>query len=148
MEEEVELQRRCDRNRKRSRRRAIHCPIHQCYVQSVSQKFSLYLDRAEQLQERGIGRRTALLLFATRTTVSLSGEWLEEFWCDKCQERHWYHVRKLENCRYEVNRAPAELWQQAIGVVNPAGNPSVSEFTRRQSRMVNFNGVKDFQFMH
>ncbi len=113
---------------------------------SVSQKFSLYSDRAEQLQERGIARRNALMLVATRTTVLLTGEWLEAFWCDECQQTHWYHVRKVAN-RYECDRAPSELWQQAIGVVNPQGNPSVGEFTRRQSRMVGYPSVSEFQFV-
>jgi hypothetical protein len=33
------------------------------------------------------------------------------------------------------------------GVIHPHINPSVGEFTRRQSRMVGFNGVKDFSFV-
>ncbi len=144
---EVELQRRCDRNRKRSKKRAIYCPLHGCHLQSVSQKFSLYVDRAEQLQERGMGRRTAMILVATRTTVPLTGEWLEAFWCDECQQTQWYHVRREKNNGYNVSSAPTELWQQAIGVIHPHGNPSVSEFTQRQSRRVGFIGVKDFNFI-
>ncbi|MGG6269264.1 hypothetical protein ACQ4M3_25915 [Leptolyngbya sp. AN03gr2] len=141
------MQRRCDRNRKRSKRRSIYCPKHGCYLDSVSQKFTLYADRVEQLQERGMGRRSALLVVATRTTVSLDGEWLEAFWCDECQTREWYHVRKHDRT-YDLSIAPPELWQQATGVIHPSGNPSVGEFTRRQSRVVGFNGVKDFQFVN
>jgi hypothetical protein len=39
------------------------------------------------------------------------------------------------------------LWQQVSGVIHPQGNPSVGEFTRRQSRMVGFQGVKEFSFV-
>ena len=89
---EAELQRRCDRNRKRSKRRAIYCPAHGCYLDSVSQKHSLFAHKPEQLQQRGIGRMSALLLIASDTAVSLPGEWLEAFWCTECQETKWYYV--------------------------------------------------------
>ncbi|MBD2080276.1 hypothetical protein [Leptolyngbya sp. FACHB-17] len=138
------MQKRCDRNRKRSKRRSLYCPKHRCYLHSVSQKHPIYADRAEQLQQRGLTRRHALLAVATRTTVMLQGEWLEAFWCDECQTREWYHVRRLENNQYEVSIAPPELWQQATGVIQPQGNPSVSEFTRKSSRRTTYQGVKDF----
>jgi len=144
--QEVELQRRCDRNRKRSKRRAIYCPIHGCHVDSASPKYSLFAQRVGQLQQRGIGRKNALMLLADRTAVALEGEWLECFWCDQCQQTKWYHVRKRENS-YEVRIAPTELWQQATGVINPEGNPTVSEFTRRQARMVGYKGMKDFRYV-
>lgn len=144
---EAEMQRRCDRNRKRSKPRAIYCPVHGNYLESVSQKYRLFANQASQLQERGMSRRGALLLVATNTTVSLDGEWLEAFWCEHCQEKKWYHVRKMGDRNYELAIAPGELWQQVAGVVHPHGNPSVGEFTRRQSRMVGFNGVKDFSFV-
>ncbi|MBD1845963.1 hypothetical protein H6F89_21625 [Cyanobacteria bacterium FACHB-63] len=138
------MQKRCDRNRKRSKRRSLYCPKHGCYLHSVSQKHPIYADCAEQLQQRGLTRRHALLAVATRTTVMLQGEWLEAFWCDECQAREWYHVRRLENNQYEVSIAPPELWQQATGVIQPQGNPSVSEFTRKSSRRTTYQGVKDF----
>ena len=140
------MQRRCDRNRKRSKRRAIYCPIHGCYLDSVSQKYRLYADRAGQLQQRGIGRKNALILVANKTAVPLEGEWLEAFWCDQCQQTKWYHVRKNDRT-YEVSLAPQELWEQATGVILPDGNPSVGEFTRRQSRMLRYQGIKDFKCM-
>lgn len=140
------MQKRCDRNRKRSKRRSIYCPKHGCYLHSVSQKFTLYADRVEQLQERGMSRRSALLVVASRTTIALDGEWLEAFWCDECQTSQWYHVRKHDRT-YDLSIAPPDLWQQATGVINPQGNPSVGEFTQRQSRRVGFQGVKDFSFV-
>ncbi|MDJ0734421.1 MAG: hypothetical protein QNJ47_10180 [Nostocaceae cyanobacterium] len=140
------MQRRCDRNRKRSKRRAIYCPVHGCYLDSVSQKYSLFADRAGQLQQRGIRRRDALMLVASKTAVALEGEWLEAFWCEQCQSKQWYHVRKHERT-YNLSVAPPELWQQAMGVINPQGNPSVGEFTRKNSRMLTYNGIKDFIFI-
>ncbi|QYX29923.1 hypothetical protein [Sphaerospermopsis torques-reginae] len=137
------MQRRCDRNRNRSKRRAIYCPVHNCYMDSMSQKYSLFAERPGQLQEKGIRRKEALMLIAAKTAVPLEGEWLEAFWCEDCQETKWYHVRKLESV-YHLSLAPTELWQQATGVINPHRNPSVSEFTFKQSRVVGGNNIKDF----
>lgn len=138
---------RCQRNRKRSKRRAIFCPVHGCHLDSVSQKHPLYADKPGQLQERGIGRLSALLLIATSTAVPLQGEWLEAFWCSECQEVQWYYVRKGPERTYEVSLAPQELWQQASGVLDPRGNPSVGEFTLRHSRMPSMGTIKDFKYM-
>jgi hypothetical protein len=131
---EVEVQKRCAQNRKRSKRRAIYCPHHGCYLDSVSQKYPLYTESAGELRSRGISRLSALMLVATHTAVPLVGEWLEAFWCSDCQETYWYYVQKVGDRNYELCRAPHTIWLQATGVLNPAGNPSVGEFTRRQSR--------------
>ncbi|MBE9228325.1 hypothetical protein IQ264_23150 [Phormidium sp. LEGE 05292] len=122
------------RNRKRSKRRSIHCPIHACYLDSVSQKHRLFASQIGELRHRGISRKNALQLIAERTAVQLDNEWLEAFWCKHCQETKWYYIRKLDTS-YEILIAPAELWQTVTGVIDPDGNPSVSEFTKRQSRM-------------
>ncbi|MEH1776894.1 MAG: hypothetical protein V7K64_11855 [Nostoc sp.] len=127
------MQNKSHQNRKRSKRRTIYCLVHGCYLHSVSQKYKLYADRAGQLQERGMGRQNALILVTTKTVVPLENEWLEEFWCDQCQQTNWYHVKKF-NRTYEVSVASPELWQQASGVIHPDGNLSVGEFTRRHAR--------------
>ena len=146
MTREVELQNKCARNRNRSKRRSIYCPVHTCYLDSVSQKYPLYADRAEQLQQRGMSRKRAMLLVANQTTVSLEGEWLEAFWCDHCQSTRWYHIQKVER-NYTLSIAPPELWQNVDRVVNPDGNPSVSEFTRKHSRTLSYGGINQFQFI-
>lgn len=147
---EVELQDKCEKKRKRSQRRGIYCPIHGCYLDSVSQKYRLFADTAGQLQQRGIGRQNALILIASKTAISLENEWLEAFWCDQCQETKWYHVKKCisktpvkEACRYELSVPSAEIWQQATGVIHPDGNPCVGEFTRRNARTLCYKS-KDF----
>lgn len=141
------MQRRCDRNRKRSKRRAIYCPIHGCYLESVSPKYPLFADRAGQLQDRGVNRKNALMLMATQAAIPLEGEWLEAFWCPECQQTKWYHVQKVGDRAYRVAIAPPQLWQQVAGVIDPQGNPSVGEFTRRHSKMVGFSGIRDFRFV-
>ena len=138
------MQGRCDRNRNRSKRRAIYCPIHGCYLHSVSQKYPLFADRAEQLQQRDISHKTALLLISNRTSLPLQGEWLEAFWCDSCQETKWYHIHKTCDRTYTVRIAPKELWQQAYGVTHLSGNPSIGEFTQRQAQMAGAKQSKDF----
>lgn len=134
------------RNRNRSKRRAIYCPTHGCYLDSVSQKYALHTTKPEHLQQRGMGRRLALTVIAGLGTVPLSGEWLEAFWCSECQQTQWYHVRKIVN-GYDLSPAPAELWLQASGVILPTGNPTVGEFTRRQARQTTYAGAKDFYRM-
>lgn len=138
------MQDRCVRNRKRSQRRRIFCPVHGCFLDSVSQKYPLYTESPERLRQAGFHRVSALMLIASRTAVPLEGEWLEAFWCGECQGTTWYYVRRLGPRQYEVVRAPEQLWQQVSGVINPGGNPSVGEFTRRQARAERYGGVKDF----
>ncbi|BBD57356.1 hypothetical protein NIES2109_01220 [Nostoc sp. HK-01] len=142
------MQRRCDRNRKRSKRRGIYCPIHGCYLDSVSQKYQIFADKPGQLQQRGMSRRNALILVANRTAVPLEGEWLEAFWCEHCQQTRWYHVRKRDERAYEISLAPQELWQQATGVISSYGNPSVSEFTRRSARDITYQTLSSFQVVN
>ncbi|MBD1918211.1 hypothetical protein [Leptolyngbya sp. FACHB-60] len=132
------------RNRNRSKRRAIYCPSHNCYLDSVSQKHPLHATKPEHLQQRGMGRRQALTVAAALGTVPLQGEWLEAFWCDHCQQSQWYHVHKTTANGYTLSLAPEGLWLQASGVIFPAGNPTVGEFTRRVARQTRFDGVKDF----
>jgi hypothetical protein len=114
-------------------------------MDSVSQKYSLYASEPEHLQQRGFGRRRALTVMAGYAgAVPLTGEWLEAFWCDQCQESRWYHIHRTEANKYKVILAPEALWMQASGVILPTGNPSVGEFTRRQARQTQFHGIKDF----
>ena len=141
------MRKRCNRNRNRSKKRAIYCPIHGCYLNSVSQKYPLFADRTGQLQQRGMSQRSAMMLLQNKTTFSLQGEWLEAFWCEECQQTKWYRVKKLEEGRYIVSAAPRELWLQVDGVVYPGINPSVSEFTQKQAKVLAFNGAKYFRTM-
>ncbi|BAT55548.1 hypothetical protein NOS3756_45360 [Nostoc sp. NIES-3756] len=138
------MQRRCERNRKRSKRRAIYCSVHGCYLDSVSQKHRIFADQASQLQQKGMSRRTASLLIANQTVVPIQEEWLEAFWCQECHQTNWYHVHQCSDRTYEISLAPRELWQQVTGVIDPHGNPSVGEFTRRNARQVSFHTLNDF----
>jgi hypothetical protein len=110
------LTRRCDRNRKRSKRRAIYCPIHSCHLDSVSRKYSISADKF-------LSRQSGSLLIGKYRTVPIKGEWLEAFWCQECQQRNWYYIRHFDDGRYEISLAPRELWQQQ-------GNAAVGELTR------------------
>ena len=131
------------KNKSRSKRRGIYCPIHGCHLDSVSRKYQLFADRSEQLQSRGMRLNTAQMVINAHRTVSLQGEWLEAFWCDQCQSKNWYHVRKTDRV-YELSHAPDEMWQSVGGVIHPNGNPSVGEFTRRAAKVVGYQGVRAF----
>jgi hypothetical protein len=132
------------RNRSRSKRRSILCPTHATYLDSVSQKYPLFATKPEHLQQSGLSRRAALTLVASLGTVPLQGQWLEAFWCDRCQHTQWYHVCKTAANQYTLSTVPQALWLQAAGVILATGNPTVGEFTRRQARQTRFGGVKDF----
>lgn len=135
------MQKRSERNRKRSKRRSIYCPIHHCYLDSASPKYALFADSARQLQQRGISRKNALLLVSQQVTVALHGEWLEAFWCPLCQRTEWYHVRKLNDGTYQLSTVSQDLWRSVQGVIDPNGNPSVGQFTRQQARVLRFNSI-------
>jgi hypothetical protein len=132
------------RKKTRSKRRNIFCPMHQCYLDSVSKKYHLFDDRPGQLQARGVSALSAQLLIKSHTTIGVTGEWVEAFWCDECQKTEWYHVYKTGDRAYEISLAPSELWQSVGGVVHPNGNPSVGEFTRNAAKMKGYQGLKAF----
>lgn len=117
------MTRRCDRNRNRSKRRAIYCPIHSCHLDSFSRKYRIDADKF-------LSRRTGSLLISKYRTVPIKSEWLEAFWCQECQQRNWYYIRHFDDGRYEISLAPRELWQQLTGVMGSQGNPAVGELTR------------------
>lgn len=130
------------RNRKRSKRRGIYCPIHNCYLDSVSQKHPLFADKIEHLRERGKSKKVASLVVNAHGAVAIEGEWLESFWCNECRTATWYHVHKQGNI-YSVFLAPDYIWQQATGVIDPKGNPSVGEYTKTHARNA---GLSRFTF--
>jgi hypothetical protein len=138
------VQDKCVKKRSRSKRRQIYCPVHYCYLDSASKKYYLFADRPEHLQAKGIDPIGARRSIEFHTTVSISGEWLEAFWCDRCQCTQWYYVCKTADRRYEIALAPDDLWLRVTGVVHPNGNPSVGEFTRRSARITKYQGVKAF----
>jgi hypothetical protein len=115
-------------------------------MDSVSQKHAIFTRDVDCLRKKGIGKRGAQLLLAYQNTVVLNGEWIEAFWCEECQKTSWYHVQKEERT-YRVELAPEHLWQQVIGVLHPNGNPSVSEFTKRQSRMFGYQAINEYRFL-
>lgn len=138
---------RGDRPRRRSKRRGVLCPKHGCYLDSCSPKYYLYVDQESQLRVRGVAHRTAVQLIHVYGAIPLRNEWLEEFWCKECQQKVWYHVRRDENLIFHLVPAPSSLWHQVSGVIDPRGNPSVSEFTRTQSRAVGVHGLRSYRFL-
>ncbi|MDB9445944.1 hypothetical protein [Anabaena sp. CS-542/02] len=122
------MTRRCDRNRNRSKRRAIYCPIHSCDLDSVSRKYRIDADKF-------LSRRTGSLLISKYRTVPIKAEWLEAFWCQECQQRNWYYIRHFDDGRYEISLAPRELWQQVTGLIDSQVHGSMGDFTRMNARL-------------
>ena len=94
-----------------------------------------------------MSRKVSVRVMASYATVPLDGEWLEAFWCEECQQREWYWVTRSVAGDYSLCKVPDDLWQQAQGVILAEGNPTVSEFTRRQSRHTSYKSTKDFTVM-
>jgi hypothetical protein len=135
------------RNRSRSKRRPIFCPMHDCYLESVSPKHMMFAHQVEHLRAAGFGRNISMLLMHEYSTVSLTGHWLEKFWCEDCGQAEWYRVERYlvdgkGMAKYHVALAERELWERVSGVHSPDGNPSVGEFTRKQAKATSM--VRDF----
>ena len=134
---------------RRPSRRQIFCPSHpEQRLLSVSPKHHLYLTEAGPLIVRGLSKRKAdELLRAYRKVLPLSDEWLECFWCEQCLSSCWWHVRRFDRHTHVLSPVPGELWERATGVVRPEGNPTVSQFTRRQARATGVTGMRQYRFM-
>lgn len=130
------MKRRCERSRARSKGRRIKCLLDNCLVASVSQKYRLFGETQEQLRTHGLSKHKAALALSANTTVTLEDVWLEAFWCPECEETRWYRVHKLGR-EYRLSTVPDQLWKQSAGTVDPTrGNPSVSEFTQKQAKLL------------
>ncbi len=123
--------RRCDRNRKRSKstRRLIYCPSHECLLDSVSEKHHLFANPTDVYQNRFTAKKCVV----NQKNVPIR-EWLEAFWCPSCQKTIWYHVQQFET-EYRLHSPSEQDWMRATGTVGVTGNPSVSEFSKRESRI-------------
>jgi hypothetical protein len=137
------------KTRSRSRRRVLFCPHHpEERLLSVSQKHHLYLTDVGHLVVRGLSRKKAdEILQAHRRVVALTDEWLECFWCESCQSSTWWHVRRHDRLSYSLSVVERELWEQASGVIRPEGNPSVSQFSRREARATGVQGLRQYRFL-
>ena len=137
------------RPRRRARRRELRCPLHpEQKIFSVSPKHHLYVTDVGQLMLRGLSKRRAdELLAAYRRVLPLTDEWIECFWCDDCARTSWWHVKRHDRHTYTLNKVPRELWEQASGVIRVEGNPTVSQFSRRQARASGVHGMRQYRFL-
>lgn len=137
------------RPRRRARRRELHCPLHpEQKLFSVSAKHHLYVTDVGQLMLRGLSKRRAdELLAAYRRVLPLTDEWIEAFWCDACACTSWWHVQRHDRLDYSLSKVPRELWEQATGVIRVEGNPTVSQFSRRQARAGGVHGMRQYRFL-
>lgn len=137
------------RPRRRASRRELHCPLHpEQKLFSVSAKHHLYVTDVGQLMLRGLSKRRAdELLAAYRRVLPLTDEWIEAFWCDACACTSWWHVKRHDRHDYSLSKVPRELWEQATGVIRVEGNPTVSQFSRRQARAGGVHGMRQYRFL-
>ena len=80
-----------------------------------------------------MSRKKSILLLAQNATVYLPNEWLEAFWCEECEEKRWYYIKKKEGVHMLLVPLQSH-WKRTSGTAYIQGNPSVSEFSRRESK--------------
>lgn len=136
-------------SRRRPRRRDLRCPLHpEKKLFSVSPKHHLYLTDSGQLILKGMSKRKAdEVLAAYNNVLSLTDEWLECFWCEDCQSSTWWHVKRIAPLKYSLGSVSQELWEQASGVIRPEGNPTVSQYTRRNARFGGIQGLRQYRYL-
>ena len=112
--ESTKKQKRSTRNRKRSKRRAIFCPVHSSYLESRSPKYKL-----SSCQEgHDAGRMDSV---DDGEMPPFLYEWIEAFWCPECQVEGWYYVKENPPRCYAVKQVSAELCQQLVKSVLSCG---------------------------
>ncbi len=113
----------------------MYCPVHpEQRILGGGQKYFLHLLQPEELVARGLSAKKARLIINAYPVLVLSNEWLEYLFCPQCGQSDWYHVTKHNRVDHTVRRAKRELWMQVAHVDPSMANPSVSEYTRRESR--------------
>jgi len=123
---------------RRPQRRQLCCPAHpEQRIEGNGKKYFLHLLTPEQLKARGMADKTAKLVIQAYPVLVLSNEWLEELFCPACGSSRWCHVIKHDRVEHTVRWAPRDLWEQVAHVDPVVANPTVSEFTRRESRRLN-----------
>jgi hypothetical protein len=123
------------RRNRRPKKRELWCPAHpEQRIEGNGKKYFLHLLTPEQLKARGMPDKKAKLVIHAYPVLVLSNEWLEELFCPQCGTSTWCHVTKHDRIKHTVRWAPRDLWMQVAHVDPVVANPTVSEFTRRESR--------------
>lgn len=131
------------RNRNRTANRLeIPCPM--CGVRlwrGSGQKHYIFASNVEQTRElTGTTRKKAILLHTTTTTWVDRSRWIEPFFCPD-DGQIWIACTRDGEGQVTGEVAPPKLWKQTTGTLDPnKPNPSVSEFTYRQSRRATARG--------
>jgi hypothetical protein len=56
-------------------------------------------------------------------------------------------VQRHDRHDYNLSKVPRDLWEQASGVIRVEGNPTVSQFSRRQARATGVQGLRQYRFL-
>lgn len=125
------------RNRNRSANRLeIPCPeCDQRLWRGSGQKHFIFASNVEQTRAlTGTTRKKAVLLHSQVATWVDRSHWIEAFFCPD-HGQIWIACSRQLDGQVVGEVASVELWQQTTGTLDPTKpNPSVSEFTHRNSR--------------
>lgn len=122
----TQKQKRSTRNRNRSKRRAILCPVHTCHLESHSPKYKLAANQVNQLTVQVAVNPGAVGDHADEELPKggLQGEWIERFWCPECKRQCWYHIKEVSPRCYKVELASGDLCQQVSEIASALADPS------------------------
>lgn len=95
---------------------------------------------------RGMPHKRARLVIQAYPVMVLSQEWLEELFCPSCGHSRWCHITRHGRAQHTVKWAPRELWEKVAHVDPLVSNPTVSQFTRRESRRTNLRRADGRRF--
>jgi hypothetical protein len=125
------------RTRNRSANRLeIPCPeCAQRLWRGCGQKHFIFASNVEQTRAlTKTTRKKAILLHSQVDTWVDRSHWIEAFFCSD-HGQIWIACVRQADGQVVGEIAPAKLWQQTTGTLDPTKpNPSVSEFTHRSSR--------------
>jgi hypothetical protein len=129
---------------KRKQTQEFYCPYCSSRLWRNGLKHNIYYESSDELrQDFKISRKNALLLFNQNKTYLKNNCWLENFFCEK-HDQIWLLVSKDSDGNLVTRLADKQDWHHTTKTINPdLPNPSVSEFSYRQSRRAGIHNLRD-----
>ena len=129
---------------KRKQTQKFYCPYCSRRLWRNGIKHNIYYESSNELQQdMKISRKNSLLLCNQNQAYLKNNCWLENFFCEK-HDQVWLLIFEDSEGNLVTRIAHKQHLCHTIGTINPdLPNPSVSEFSYRQSRRASVHNLKD-----